>query len=174
MITNQKRRDNNHEKKTVPCAQTTTTTTTTSNFEFTNALDRENYKTVTVHTNNTKNISNVTNALQERRQRQLRRRRSNLCGCNSGNNNNNNNNRTRSVENAGYGCARGHEKVKELREQEGELVARCPVPSPDLCGVEEHPTTTSMPTTKPLVQEFCGVGNRNSARVDAFHRQLQL
>ncbi len=133
MITNQKRRDNNHEKKTVPCAQTTTTTTTTttSNFEFTNALDRENYKTVTVHTNK---FSNVTNALQERRQRRLRRRRSNLCGCNSGNNNNN---RTRSVENAGCGCPRWHENVKELREQEGELVARCPVQSADLCGVEE-------------------------------------
>ncbi len=54
--------------------------------------------------------------------------------CNSGNNNNN---RTRSVENAGCGCARWHENVNELREQEGELVARCPVPSPDLCGVEE-------------------------------------
>jgi hypothetical protein len=136
VITNQKRRDNNHEKKTVPCAQTTTTTTT-SNFEFTNALDRENYKTVTVHTNNTNEFSNVTNALQERerRQRRLRRRRSsNLCGCNSGNNNNN---RTRSVENAGCGCARWHGNVKELREQEGELVVRCPVPSPDLCGVEE-------------------------------------
>ncbi len=109
--------------------------------------------------------------LQGRRQRRLRQRRSNLCGCNSGNNNNN---RTRSVENADCGRARWHENVKELREQEGELVARCPVPSPDLCGVEEHPTTTSMPTTKPFVQEFCEVGNRNSARVDAFHMQSQL
>jgi hypothetical protein len=172
VITNQKRRDNNHEKKTVPCAQTTTTTTT-SNFEFTNALDRENYKTVTVHTNNTNEFSNVTNALQERerRQRRLRRqrRRSNLCGCNSGNNNNN---RTRSVENAGCGCARWHGNVKELREQEGGTRGSLSRPKSGPLwrrGTRRRPLC---PPPNPWSKNFVGVGNRNSTRVDVFSHAI--
>jgi hypothetical protein len=124
--------------------------TITSNFEFTNALDRENYKAVTVHTNNTNKFSKVTNALQGRRQR-----RSNLCGCNSGNNNNN---RTRSVENAGCGRARWHENVKELREQERELVARFPSQVRTFVASRNTRRRPLCPRPNPLSKNFVRLG----------------